>query len=348
MKISLKSLLLALLVAFASTLAMAQTDADAIKRELAAVNKEIAATNAKVKKAKGAAKKNLQNQLKSLQQQKADLENTLKSASSAGGGAKKKTAEADLEVVKVYPYDSIDYQVKSGYNPLSVIPLHISDVMLRTKITRKLDFKEKCNTPFDNKGAQFWKYVLEAYRLGQLDAFVDDSLNKVKNPKFVLEKLMNVERDENGKITDQSPKSYSDFRICTLKEDLLFDRQRSQTYYDIQAVGLWLPATDAGNLDKVDIPIAYFRYKDIERVLNNNPLAKWKNQYNTIEDRRFSDAFRLRLFCGRIVKFSRDNAMDEEIGAHPNFRNMSPKQQLIVSQQFDYDLVSQENELYEY
>lgn len=348
MKISLKSLLLALTMAFVWTLGVAQTDPAMIKAELAAVNKEISTVQGQIKKAKGAKKKNLQNQLKTLQAQKADLENLSKQAGSAGAGGGKKKLEAEKDVIKVYPYDSIDYQVKSGYNPLSVMPVHVSDVMTRIKMIRKLDLKEKCNTPFNNKGAQFWKYVLEAYRQGQLEAFVDDSLNKVKNPKLVMEKLMNVERDDNNNIIDQAPKDYSDFRILTLKEDLLFDRQRSQTFYDIQAVGLWLPGTDQSNLDKVDIPIAFFRYKDIERVLNANPLAKWKNQYNTVEDRRFADAFRLRLFCGRIVKFSKDNASDETIDAHPSYRSLPVRDQLHISQQFDYDLVSQENELYEY
>lgn len=328
-----------------SVAALAQQDPAAIKAEIKSIDKQIATLNKQVKSAKGAKKKNLQQQLASLQQQKADLNGLLK-AGSQNTAAKPAASGNEEEIVKRFPYDSTDYQVASGYNPLSVIPVHISDVMHRTKMVRRIDFREKCNTSFRFRGAEFWKYVIEAYRAGQLEAFTDDSLNKVKNSKIVLSKLVNEEKDENGKVTDSRPMPYDYFFLCEIREDLLFDRQRSQTFYDIQSVGLILPAQYSEK--SANEPIAFFRYKDIERVLNANPLAKWKNAYNTVEDRRYSDAFRLRLFCSRIIKMSKDNPINEEISALPKYEKFGVKGWLLASQQFEYDLVSQENELYEY
>ncbi len=341
---SIYSFFLALAMVVTATVAMAQQDPAAINAELKSINAQIATTNKQIKTAKGAKKKNLQEQLKTLQAQKADMQKLLSTA-----GATKTTtttSENDSEIIKVYPYDSTDYQVKSGYNPLSVMPVHVSDVMQRTKMIRRIDFREKCNNNFRFRGAEFWKYVCEAYRLGQLEAFTDDSLNKVKNSKYVLEKLMNVERDENGKVTDSRPRDNQNFYLAEIKEDLLFDRQRSQTFYDIQSVGLILPAQYSEK--SATEPICYFRYKDVERVLDANPRAKWRNSYNTIEDRRFSDAFRLRLFCSRIIKMSKDNPINEEISALPKYEKFGVKGWLLASQQFEYDLVSQENELYDY
>jgi gliding motility associated protien GldN len=348
---SLFSLFIAILTLVISSVAFAQQDPAAIKAELKSLKAQIANTNKQIAKAKGAKKKNLQNELASLKQQETDLNAMLAS----GGGTKTKTkatsTEEEKEIIKRYPFDSTDYMVQSGYNPLSVIPVHISDIMQRTKMIRIIDFREKCNESFRYREAEFWKYVVEAYRAGLLDAFSDDSLNKVKNPKYVYDKLFKKEAKEekgpNGEdLFDVAPIKYRELYLAEIKEDLLFDRQRSQTFYDIQSVGLILPAESSEKSAKE--AICYFRYKDIERVLNTNPYAKWRNSYNSVEDRRFSDAFRLRLFCSRITKLNKDNPLGEEISALPKFEKFGTKGWLLASQQFEYDLVSQENELYDY
>lgn len=308
--------------------------------ELAAIDRQIASINTQLKKAKGSKKTELQAQLEDLRAQRSQL------LASGGSAKKKEAAKPDPEIIKYYPYDSIDYQVKSGYNPLSVIPVHISDVMHRLKMVRRLDFNEKCNTPFLNRGSEFFNFLVTAYKAGQLEAFADDSLNKVKNPKFVMKFLKRYEMDDNGKVIDSSDISFRDLNICDIREDLIFDRQLSQTKYDIQSVGLILPASQSEK--GATEPICYFRYKDVEKVLNANPRARWRNAYNNVEDRRFSDAFRLRLFCSRIMKLSKDNPENEEISALPKYAATGVKGWLLASQQLEHDLVSFENELYEY
>lgn len=241
------------------------------------------------------------------------------------------------------PEDSVDYN-GTGYNPLSVNKIHYSQVMYRMRIRRVIDLKEKCNTPFYNADYEITKYLLEAVKSGKLTAFDKDSVNKILPVSEVTAKLTYAnELDTNIKESIMA-KNLTEFQIW---EDLLFDRQRSISTYDIQYIYLYIPAGVKPG-QTFDDAIGLLRYRDVEKLFSSlPPKARWKNPFNNREDRTFTDAFRLRLFCGRIVQMAKDNARSEPISQLAEYSG-NIKKQLIASQQFEYDIVSDENELYEY
>ena len=132
----------------------------------------------------------------------------------------------------------------------------------------------------------------------------------------------------------------NEFYIIELKEDWIFDRQRSRQYFDIQTISVKIPA-EASN-DGLEKTLATFKYKDLEHFFRNNPNAVWYNEANTAKHINLSDAFELRLFHGRIVKKSNslNRYLDEQY--------KSPKEALNKSQQLEYELIEFEHNLWEF
>lgn len=242
------------------------------------------------------------------------------------------------------PEDSVDYN-GTGYNPLSTFPVHVSQVMYRMKIRRLVDLKEKCNVPFFNNNFEVTKYIMEGIKSGALPVFDKDTITKVL-PLDMAMKVLTYSNELDTTIKETvRPEKITEF---VLFEDLIFDRQRSISTYDIQYVYIYVPIGVKGSGQTFNDPIGVIRYKDLEKWFDRLPAkARWKNPFNNREDKTFTDAFRLRLFCGRIVRLLRDNSTGEDISALPEY-NSSIKKQLIASLQFEYDIISEENELYEY
>ncbi|WP_266367546.1 gliding motility protein GldN [Tellurirhabdus rosea] len=132
----------------------------------------------------------------------------------------------------------------------------------------------------------------------------------------------------------------NEFSILELKEDWVFDRKRSRLYYDIQTVGLVLPADK--NPAGLEVPVAYFKYKDLDQLFRSDPKKYiWYNPQNQAQHKNLADAFDLRLFYGRITKYS--NAEDKDL-----ITMFGDKEGLNKSQQAEYDLMEAEHGLWEY
>lgn len=99
----------------------------------------------------------------------------------------------------------------------------------------------------------------------------------------------------------------TDINLLEIKEDWTFDKKRSRLYNDIQALTLLIPS-DKNSATGLEIPIASFRYKDVERLFRSDPKKYiWYNSHNTAQNKNLADAFDLRLFWGRITKYSNAN-----------------------------------------
>lgn len=255
------------------------------------------------------------------------------------------------ELVQVN-YDS------AGYNTLSVRAIHVSDIMYKMSVWRRINFKEKCNEPFFAQGNEFTRIIFDAIRRGELQAYKpnNDSVNRLM-PKEAFFDQITEKPEANAEPvidpftgqpvvqaaaagTEMTPR---ELYLLELKEDLLFDKQRSRQYYDIQVVTLVIPSDK--NLKGIEQPLASFRYKDLDKLFKKLPNAKWYNFANRAEDKKLSDAFDLRLFCSRIVKMS--NPKDEPIDGMSEYAG-NIKASLIASQQAELELVEKENELWDF
>jgi gliding motility associated protien GldN len=134
----------------------------------------------------------------------------------------------------------------------------------------------------------------------------------------------------------------SQLSLLEVKEDWTFDKKRSRLYSDIQSLTIVLPA-EQNTATGLEIPVASFRFKDIERLFRSDPKKYiWYNTQNQAQHKNLADAFDLRLFYGRITKFS-----------NPNDRSFidiykGEKAGLLKSLQFEQELMELEHGLWEY
>ncbi|QRR03604.1 type IX secretion system ring protein PorN/GldN [Dyadobacter sandarakinus] len=129
--------------------------------------------------------------------------------------------------------------------------------------------------------------------------------------------------------------------IIELKEDWVFDKKRSRQYNDIQTITIVLPAEQTAT--GLELPVASFRYKDVERLFRSDPKKYiWYNTHNTAQNKNLADAMDLRLFYGRITKYS--NANDR---AFLDIYN-GEKEALIKSLNYEQELMELEHGLWEY
>ena len=66
----------------------------------------------------------------------------------------------------------------TGYNPLSVRPIHVSDIMWKKTLLRAMDLREKQNTPLFSRNKEITKLILEAVAKGELTPYANDSLER--------------------------------------------------------------------------------------------------------------------------------------------------------------------------
>ena len=239
--------------------------------------------------------------------------------------------------------------VKEGYDPLSVRKVHVSDVMYKMQIWRVLDLREKCNQPFFAKDNQITKAIVDEVYAGRLNAYSKDSLTQLMSLTEFKDKIIDpssaqVDAEGNPVPGSGVPFLASNLYVLKFRENLLFDKQRSRFYYDIQTVTLFIPA-EYNTIKGTETEVASFKYKDLVRVFKNMPNAKWYNSQNRAEDKKISDAMDLRLFCSRIIKIS--NPKDQMIEDMQEY-NTSDKTVLIASQKYEYELVAKENEVWDY
>ncbi len=279
----------------------------------------------------------------------------------------------------------------NGLNPLSLRPVHESNVAYKVGLWRRIDLREKQNQPLFSNNNEITKHLIEGVKSGILDAYEGEDLAKRLTLDQFNERMF--KRFEGGGLSQEeidagfgtdaasddgwgessgtddgwgedtatedntqngtppAPKTVqastdgyemypNEFYILELKEDWIFDRQRSRQYFDVQTVTVKIPAE--GSNDGLEKVLASFKFKDLEHFFRNNPNAVWFNEANTAKHINLADAFELRLFHGRIVKKSNslDKYLDEQYG--------TPKEALNKSQEIEYELIEFEHNLWEF
>ena len=261
-----------------------------------------------------------------------------------------------------------------GKNPDSVRPIDESNIMWKQRLWRRMDLNEKQNQPFFSKGNEITKYLMEWVQSGVLQPYKNDSL-KTKITKEEFLKNLVIENTGNDNALSDAEKAAGfgnetatgatttpakndgfnnptpvltvgdlyypkQLSILEIREDAIFDKQRSRLYYDIQSITIIIPAnmTTAG----FDKNVGSFRYKDLDKLFRSNPNCVWYNEQNEAQHKNMADAFDLRLFHARLTKKgnSKDDDLDTIYGGS--------KQGLIQSQQLEYKLMEMEHNLWEY
>ncbi len=90
--------------------------------------------------------------------------------------------------------------------------------------------------------------------------------------------------------------------LARVIEDRIFDKNRSDMYYDVQYICLVLVDPKGALADEDAV---CFRYKDVMDALDE---TQWRNRYNDAEDRSLREIFELRRFSSYVTVVSGDEA----------------------------------------
>ena len=252
-----------------------------------------------------------------------------------------------------------------------------TQIMFKKTIWRRMDMTEKQNRPFFSKNGEVSRLLIEAVDEGLLTPYRSDSCVNFM-PDIIFVSNISVEREDNpfvgggfssggfDSFDDDSGDNASDqtddgprleeipenlFSVLYIREETIFDRNRSRMYNYIRSLSLALPR-DAGSLYNpagFEKKVAHFRYDDVVALFRGpySDRANYYNMHNPGKHMNMSDAFELRLFRAPIVKISNPEDLDireiysEELAANP----LKP---IVVQQQYEYDLMEYESELWEY
>jgi gliding motility associated protien GldN len=271
--------------------------------------------------------------------------------------------------------------VDDGYNKFSTKGIHKSDVMWQKSVLRAIDLREKQNEPLMSNGREMPQILIDAVKAGVITAYKSDSLSDgtpltkeefLKNIQIPSTEVELTEEEKEFAANEDSDDDWGDeeggddeggdsdsggddaagaeyffakqLYQMQVKEDMIFDKQRSVMYYDIIGLGMFVPADNPDNIKGIELPIAWFSFKElIEKVFKDNPDAIWYNPYNDAEHRSLADAFELRLFSSYIIKVS--NPADEYI---VDIYGGNPQVGIMASEWKAYELLEYEHNLWEF
>jgi hypothetical protein len=218
---------------------------------------------------------------------------------------------------------------------------------LKTKITKEDFLKNLVMENIGNENALSDAEKAAGFgteSAGGTTAGADDGWGdpKPKTPATGTTPAKNDGFNNPAPVVDNSNNLYyaKQLSVLEIREDAIFDKQRSRLYYDIQSITIIIPAnmTTAG----FDKNVGSFRYKDLDKLFRSNPNCVWYNEQNEAQHKNMADAFDLRLHHARIIKKgnSKDDDLDTIYGG--------AKQGLVMSQQEEYKLMEMEHNLWEY
>jgi gliding motility associated protien GldN len=243
-----------------------------------------------------------------------------------------------------------------------VIPyphLREADVMYKRRIWQEIDLRQKFNHPFyfpldpiqDRQNlfdvvreALLVEGSLVAYSAGPLgddDEFTfplsADSIRKILNPVTLVKQY-----DDFGEVigTIQQSNELSSDKITRyrIKEDWIWDRQRSERYVRILGIAPMLEDFDVDGNSVGFRPLFWLYYPECRYVFANSEVY---NMFNDAQRRTYEDLFQKRYFSSYIVK--EDNSFNRMIVSYA--RGLDA---LAESERIQQELFNLEHDIWHY
>jgi gliding motility associated protien GldN len=243
-----------------------------------------------------------------------------------------------------------------------VIPyphLREADVMYKRRIWQEIDLRQKFNHPFyfpldpiqDRQNlfdvireALLVEGSLVAYSAGPLgddDEFTfplsADSIRQILNPVTLVKQY-----DDFGEVigTVQQSNELSSDKITRyrIKEDWIWDRQRSERYVRILGIAPMLEDFDLDGNSVGFRPLFWLYYPECRYVFANSEVY---NMFNDAQRRTYEDLFQKRYFSSYIVK--EDNSFNRMIVSYA--RGLDA---LAESERIQQELFNLEHDIWHY
>jgi gliding motility associated protien GldN len=243
-----------------------------------------------------------------------------------------------------------------------VIPypyLREADVMYKRRIWQEIDLRQKFNHPFyfpldeieDRQNlfnvireALLDEGSLVAYSAGPLnqdDEFTfplsSDSIRTILNPTTFVKEYDDF-GEEIGTTTRSNPLESDKVTRYRIKEDWIWDRQRSERYVRIIGLAPMVEEFDVDGNSQGFKPLFWLYYPECRYVFANSEVY---NMFNDAQRRTYEDLFQKRYFSSYIVK--EDNAFNRNIVSYA--RGIDA---LAESERIQQELFNLEHDIWHY
>ncbi len=98
--------------------------------------------------------------------------------------------------------------INTGYNDLSVRPIHSSDIMYKKRVWRRMDLREVQNSAFFSNGRKLSQLIIEGAKKGIIQPYEADTLGTPMAMEQFLENLVNPSIE--GFATEDEPDAIAD------------------------------------------------------------------------------------------------------------------------------------------
>ena len=240
-------------------------------------------------------------------------------------------------------------------------------ILFKKTLIRRMNLTEKQNAPFNAKNSELSALIIQGAKDGLLQPYMSDScLRPMPDDEFISSLQYEIQGagddfgggfgggfgDEAEEEAEGDGKNYNDidpteFNKLYLKEDLIFDRNRSRMYYYIRSITLGIPANPNYEI-QFEKRVASFKYDDIIKLLRGpyKEKALWYNEQNQGAHINFADALELRLFSAPIIGVSNSQNLDIRQMYADKIAD-DPMSAMVLQQQAEMELMEYESNLWE-
>jgi gliding motility associated protien GldN len=234
------------------------------------------------------------------------------------------------QVLEGPPRDGIyDRTTITQMQPIPYVPLREADVIWSRRIWRVVDMREKMNQPFyypkspQNGWESFITILLDGIKEGTINAYSIASEQFV-NPityKELMDKLegkqkVTLQRPDNPDIsfdtTISKPFYSEDVKKFRIKEDWVFDKQRSQIEGRILGICPLRDRYDENNNYQGDEPLFWVYFPECRKIFATKEQFNLNN--GTAARLSYDDVFMKRMFSSYIYK--EENVYDRTINEY--------------------------------
>ncbi|MCD6112661.1 MAG: gliding motility protein GldN [Bacteroidales bacterium] len=262
--------------------------------------------------------------------------------------------------VKTYSQQILDTPPRNGVydkkstverNPLPYPYIREADVMWTKRIWRVIDLREKMNQPFyypetpQNDWRSLVTIIMDALKEGSITAYdASTPTDEFLVPLTYQEIMSRLERIDTVQYTRPYPpydlydtiikKSFypSDVKRIRIKEDWIFDKQRSQL--DVRIIGI-CPVRDSytekGEFRGYD-PLFWIYYPEARPIFAKCDVF---NRFNSAERKSYDVVFQKRIFSSYIYK--EDNVYDRKITEYSTGIDALLESERIKNKIFDFE-----------
>ena len=260
------------------------------------------------------------------------------------------------------PDDAIDRNLVKDKSPLPYKNIREDDAVYRQKIWREIDTREKMNLPFrysaneDNGNQRFISILLKAIQEDSITVFnpIDDRFTTPMTRSEVATKIggdtISVAVYDtlgviSGYVTKRPEVSLDSFYKFRIKEEFIFDKETSRTYWRILGIApVKNVYTAQTNTFVGEQELFWVYYPDMRPIFAKYEVFNGKNYGARMS---WEELFESRMFYGRIIKSNMDNPYDKFLDQYVGLKD-SKILQLLEGENIKEKIFNYEQNLWSY